>query len=83
MQRFMDVHKGMKGLTKEQLEEAHQKDLQNEAGTGVHFLHAWADPETGAVFCLSEAPNREAVLAVHEKSGHPADEIYEVPLEVQ
>ena len=26
--------------------------------------------------------HKEAVLRVHEKAGHPADEIYEVPVEI-
>jgi hypothetical protein len=32
---------------------------------------------------LSEAPNKDAVLPVHKKSGHATDEIYEVPLEIE
>lgn len=80
--RFMDVHHGMKDITQEQLAIEHQKDLDNEKDTGVHFLQAWADPKTGNVFCLSEGPNAEAVQDVHRKSGKPADEIYEVPIEV-
>jgi hypothetical protein len=34
------------------------------------------------VFCLSTGPSKEAVRRVHEKAGHPADEIYELPVEV-
>jgi hypothetical protein len=47
----------------------------------VNFKHAWADPESGMVFCLSEAPNAEAVRRIHERAGHPADNIYEVPVQ--
>jgi hypothetical protein len=83
MARFMDVHSGMKGLTEEQLLEAHRKDLAREAGEGVHFIKAWADPKAGKVFCLSEGPSREAVERVHRSSGHAADEIYEVTLTVE
>lgn len=82
MARFIDIHTGMTGLDKETLEEEHRKDTQIEDNEGVHFLHAWADPTSGKVFCLSEGPNKEAVLRVHEKAGHPTNEIYEVPLEV-
>jgi hypothetical protein len=82
MARFMDVHSEMKGLTHEQLSDAHRKDQATERQDGVHFIKAWADPASGKVFCLSEAPSREAVLRVHERSGHPTSEIYEVPLEV-
>ena len=38
--------------------------------------------ESGTVFCLSTGPSKEAVRRVHEKAGHPADEIYELPVEV-
>ena len=83
MAKFIDIHTGMKGVTKQQLAQAHQKDTDLEDAEGVQFLHAWADPQSGKVFCLSEAPNKEAVLRVHRKAGHAADEIYEVPIEVE
>lgn len=82
MARFMDVHSGMKGLTFQQLQEAHQKDLATEGQDGVHFLKAWADPQSGKIFCLSDAPSREAVMHVHDRAGHGTTEVYEVPLEV-
>jgi hypothetical protein len=78
----MDVHSGFTGASEEQLQEAHQRDLDNEAAEGVHFERAWLDPESGVVFCLSSGPSKEAVRRVHEKAGHPADEIYELPVEV-
>jgi hypothetical protein len=79
----MDVHTGMKGITQDQLREAHRKDQENEGKEGVHFISAWADPASGKVFCLSEGPNKDAVKRVHAKAGHAADEIYEVPLLVE
>ena len=75
MSQFMDVHDGFFGVTQEQVDEAHRRDLAIEAGEGVHFKQWWADPKTGKVFCLSEGPSREAVLRVHEKAGHPTDQI--------
>ena len=83
MAKFIDIHNGMKGIDQKQLAESHRKDSELEAAEGVHFLHAWADPKSGKVFCLSEAPNKEAVLRVHKKAGHATDEIYEVPLEIE
>lgn len=80
MPEFMDVHEGFVGVTKEQVDAAHQEDLKHEAAEGVHFKRWWADPVTGKVFCLSEGPTREAVARVHAKAGHPTDEIYEVKL---
>jgi hypothetical protein len=78
MARFMDVHSGMTNITREQLEQAHREDQKYEGKEGVHFLTAWADPQAGKVFCLSEGPDKEAVKRVHQKAGHPADDIFEI-----
>jgi hypothetical protein len=83
MPMFMDVHTQMKGITREQLKQAHQADLDKEDAEQVHFVKAWADPESGKVFCLSEGPSKAAVQRVHKAAGHPADEIYEVPLVIE
>ncbi|HEY1002889.1 MAG TPA: SCO4226 family nickel-binding protein [Streptosporangiaceae bacterium] len=83
MAKFMDVHNGFIGVTKDQLREAHERDLAAEATEGVHFEHAWLDPDSGKVFCLSTGPSKEAVLRVHDKAGHPTEEIYELPVEVE
>ncbi|GEC07849.1 guanylate cyclase [Streptomyces spinoverrucosus] len=82
MTQFMDVHRGMLGITADQLQEAHQADLAIEKEEGVHFKQAWADPDSGIVYCLSEAPSADAVQRIHERAGHKADEIHPVPLTV-
>jgi hypothetical protein len=81
MPEFMDVHKGMKGITPDDLMEAHNADLAIQGEEGVDFKRAWGDPSTGVVFCLSEAPNAEAVKRIHERAGHPTEEVYEVPVQ--
>ncbi|HEX6878059.1 MAG TPA: SCO4226 family nickel-binding protein [Nocardioidaceae bacterium] len=81
MPEFMDVHTTMQGVTAEALHEAHQADLAIQDDEKVNFKHAWADPTSGVVFCLSEAPSAEAVQKIHERAGHPADQIYEVPVQ--
>ncbi|MGZ4129109.1 MAG: SCO4226 family nickel-binding protein [Actinomycetota bacterium] len=81
MPEFMDVHHGMKGVTPEALKEAHEADLAIQDEEGVNFKSAWGDPESGMVFCLSEAPNAEAVKKIHDRTGHPADEVYPVPVQ--
>lgn len=83
MPQFMDVHRSMKGVTEQALKEAHEADLAIQADEHVNFKQAWADPDSGMVFCLSEAPNAEAVKKIHERAGHPADDIYPVTVEVQ
>jgi hypothetical protein len=81
MPEFMDVHTGMVGITPDELHEAHQADLAIQADEQVNFKKAWADPNSGTVFCLSEAPNAEAVKRIHERAGHPVDQVYEVPVQ--
>lgn len=80
MARFMDVHEGFFGVTRDQLIEAHNLDLAIEADEGVHFENPWLDPESGKIFCLSTAPSKEAVMRVHERAGHPVDsgQVFEV-----
>jgi hypothetical protein len=83
MSQFIDVHTGMKNLTAQDLKREHDADAAHEREHGVHFIKAWADPDSGKVFCLSEGPNKEAVLAVHREAGHPTEEIYEVRLSTE
>lgn len=78
MAQFMDVHTNMPGVTSEALAAAHQADLDIQGDEGVTFQRAWADPKSGHVFCLSEGPSAEAVQRIHERAGHPADEIHEI-----
>ncbi len=82
MPKFMDVHRSMKGVTPEALKAAHQADLDIQDDEGVDFQRAWADPESGMVFCLTEAPSADAVRRIHERTGHPADDVYPLPIEV-
>ena len=78
MPRFLDIHTGI-DVTPEQLAAAHQLDLAIQAKYGVRYLKYWYDPTTGRVFCLSEAPSKEAALAVHREShGLMPDDIFEV-----
>jgi hypothetical protein len=82
MPEFMDVHHNMKGLTKEDLKAAHDADLAIQGEENVVFKSAWADPEAGVVYCLSEAPSADAVKRIHERAGHLADEVHPIPLAV-
>ena len=82
MAKFMDVHSGFFGVTHAQLQEAHNRDLAIQDEEGVCYERAWLDPETGKVFCLVTGPSREAVMRIHERSGHPTAEVYELPVEV-
>jgi hypothetical protein len=76
---YMDIHHHVVGLTAEAVKDAHAKDLETQAKYGVKYLQYWFDEGTGKVFCLVEAPSKEAAIAVHrEAHGLVADEIVEV-----
>jgi Protein of unknown function (DUF4242) len=75
----MDIHHKVEGLTAEAVSAAHQADLEVQARFGVRFIRYWYDEKTGKVFCLSDAPTRDAVNAVHSHAhGLVADEVVEV-----
>ncbi len=79
MPLFMDIHQHVEGLTADAVFEAHKADLSTQEKYGVNYLRYWFDEDSGKVFCLVEAPNKEAAIAVHrEAHGLVADEIIEV-----
>jgi len=79
MPLFMDVHKGVDGLTAQAVADAHKKELETQGKYGVKYLKYWFNEKDGTVFCLSEAPDKESALRVHsEAHGLEPDEIIEV-----
>lgn len=82
MPEFMDIHRNMKGLSQADLQAAHDADVAIQNEENVVFKSAWADPNDGLIYCLSEAPSAEAVQRIHERAGHRADEVHPVPLHV-
>ena len=76
---FMDIHQHVEGLTAQAAEGAHAKDLETQGKFGARYLKYWFDEGTGKIFCLIEAPSKEAAIATHrEAHGLVADEIIEV-----
>jgi hypothetical protein len=79
MPLYMDVHHRVDGLTAEAVRLAHEHDLAVQQKHGVRYLRYWFDEGLGKIFCLVEAPSKEAAQAVHrEAHGQVADEIFEV-----
>ena len=79
MPRYMDVHKHVPGVTKEAVAEAHAKDLNVQGKYGVNYVKYWVNEKSEKVFCLVDAPNKEAAERVHrEAHGLVADELNEV-----
>ena len=79
MPLYMDVHKNVDGLTAQAVADAHRKDVETQGDHGVTYLKYWYNEAEGTVFCLCDAPSKEAAEAVHrEAHGLVADEIIEV-----
>jgi hypothetical protein len=79
MPLFMDVHNHIEGLTADAVAKAHQADLATQEKHNVKYRRYWFDEKAGKVFCLVEAPTKEAAIAVHrEAHGLVADELVEV-----
>jgi hypothetical protein len=79
MPLFIDVHKHIPGLTTEAVAGAHAADLATQDKHDVNYLKYWFNEKTGDVFCLIDAPSKEAAIQVHrEAHGLLADEIIEV-----
>jgi Protein of unknown function (DUF4242) len=79
MPLFLDTHRYIPGLTADAVANAHARDLEVQGKYGVSYMRYWFDETTGKVYCLAEAPDPEALTAVHrEAHGLLADEIVQV-----
>jgi Nickel responsive protein SCO4226-like len=79
MPLFMDIHENLEGVKAEDAVGAHRKDLEVGPKYGVNYLHYWLDESAGKIFCLVDAPDKEAATRVHsEAHGLVADKIFEV-----
>lgn len=79
MPLYMDTHEKVDGLTAEAVAGAHQRDLEVQNKHGARYLKYWFNENNGRVYCLVEAPSKEAAELVHKEAhGLLADEIVEV-----
>lgn len=67
MPLYMDRH-DVPDATAEGVAVAHAADVGASAGFGVQFLSYWFDADSGAVFCLAKASDRDSVISVHRAS---------------
>jgi class 3 adenylate cyclase len=78
MPLYMDRH-DVRGITAEQVAQAHLLDLEASSRHGVEFLTYWFDGANNAAFCLAKAPSPEEMQAVHaETHGLVSNEIIDV-----
>lgn len=80
MPLYMDIHHTLpEGATADDVAGAHAADLDVQGRYGVDYRHYWFDESNGKVFCLVEAPSKEAAAAVHQEAhGLLADDLHEV-----
>ncbi|MEP6676606.1 MAG: DUF4242 domain-containing protein [Ferruginibacter sp.] len=64
---FLDVHQlGAGKVTAAAVAAAHAKDLAVQKKYGVNFINYWVDEKVGTIFCLSQAPDSNAVIRTHK-----------------
>lgn len=64
---YMDVHI-VPGVTARDVAEAHSKDMQIQEEHNCKCMTYWLDEMRSSVFCLVEAPNKEAVVNMHAEA---------------
>lgn len=65
---YMDFHDLPDSVTAKDIAEMHQADLKIEHNYNCRGLTYWCDENRRTAFCLIEAPNKEAIKELHEKS---------------
>ncbi len=65
---YMDFHDLPDGVSAKDVAEMHQADLKIEHKYNCRGLTYWCDERRRTGFCLIEAPNKEAIKELHEKS---------------
>ncbi|MEO6453219.1 MAG: DUF4242 domain-containing protein, partial [Ginsengibacter sp.] len=64
---YMDVHT-VPGAKSRDVAEAHRLDLLHQDEYSCKCMTYWIDEERESVFCLIEAPDKEAVEQMHHKA---------------
>jgi class 3 adenylate cyclase len=79
MPLYMDLHKGVKGIKIEDVENLHVLDVAVQDRYHVKYHKFFVNEAEGTIFCLVEAPSKEACSACHKEAhGELACEIIEV-----
>ncbi len=80
---YMDRHDVSESVTAEHVAQLHQADLKVQDDFGCRGLTYWFDDKRKTAFCLIEAPNKEALEAMHNHAhGQIPHSIIEVDAEI-
>lgn len=78
MPLYMDEH-DIPGVKSEDVAGAHEADVKVQGKYGVDYQNYWVDEKAGKVWCLVNAPDKEAANQTHrEAHGLVAHTLYEV-----
>src|SRR5258705_9060423 len=79
---YMDIHI-VPGVKARDVAEAHKKDLLHQQEYGCKAMTYWVDEKRETIFCLVEAPDKQAVEEMHSKAhGLIPNKIIEVSSEL-
>jgi class 3 adenylate cyclase len=67
MPLYLDIH-NVPGAGADDLRRAHEADIAVQSRHGVDYKKYWHNEKCGKVFCLVDAPNKEAAIRVHEEA---------------
>ncbi|WP_028870856.1 nickel-binding protein [Psychroserpens burtonensis] len=68
MPLFLDLHDLPEGITAQHVAEMHQADLDIEHKYNCRGLTYWCDEKRKTAFCLIEAPNKQALIDLHQNA---------------
>lgn len=68
MPLFLDLHELPEGITAAHVAEMHQADLDIEHKYNCRGLTYWCDEKRKTAFCLIDAPNKQALIDLHENA---------------
>lgn len=68
MPLFLDLHDLPEGITAAHVAEMHQADLDLEHKYKCRGLTYWCDEKRKTAFCLIDAPNKQALIDLHENA---------------
>ncbi len=68
MPLYMDFHELPDGVTAAHVAEMHQADLKIEHKYNCRGLTYWCDERRQTAFCLMEAPDKQAIIDLHNKA---------------
>jgi len=64
---YMDVHI-VPGVRAKEVADAHRKDLLHQDEHSCKCMTYWIDEQRESIFCLIEAPDKDSVIAMHNKA---------------